>query len=46
MGRDKVCDENGIGLEKEYSVGYFLNSTKSSCGGDIIKQIIKELIKK
>ena len=46
MGRDKFCKENGIDLEKKYSVRYFLNITKNSYGGDIIKQIIKELIKK
>ena len=46
MGRDKFCKENGIDLEKKYSVRYFLNITKNSYGGDIIKHIIKELIKK
>ena len=46
MGRDKFCKENNIDLEKKYSVRYFLNITKNSYGGDIIKQIIKELIKK
>ena len=46
MGRDAFCKENNIDLEKKYSVRYFLNITKNSYGGDIIKQIIKELIKK
>ena len=46
MGRDKFCKENGIDLTKKYSVSYFLNITKNSYGGDIIKEIIKELIKK
>ena len=46
MGRDKFCEENGIDLTKKYSVRYFLNITKNSYGGDIIKEIIKELIKK
>ena len=46
MGRDKFCKENGIDLTKKYSVKYFLNITKNSYGGDIIKEIIKELIKK
>ena len=46
MGRDAFCKENGIDLTKKYSVKYFLNITKNSYGGDIIKQIIKELIKK
>lgn len=45
MGRDKFCKENGIDLEKKYSVRYFLNITKNSYGGDVIKQIIKELTK-
>ena len=45
MGRDKFCEENGIDLTKKYSVRYFLNITKNSYGGDIIKQIINELIK-
>ena len=45
MGRDKFCEENGIDLTKKYSVRYFLQITKNSYGGDIIKQIIKELTK-
>ena len=45
MGRDKFCKENGIDLTKKYSVRYFLNITKNSYGGDIIKQIINELTK-
>ena len=45
MGRDKFCKENNIDLEKKYSVKYFLNITKNSYGGDIIKQIINELTK-
>ena len=45
MGRDAFCKENGIDLTKKYSVRYFLNITKNSYGGDIIKQIIKELTK-
>ena len=45
MGRDKFCKENGIDLEKKYSVKYFLNITKNSYGGDIIKKIINELTK-
>ena len=46
MGRDKFCKENGIDRTKKYRGKYFLNITKNSYGGDIIKQIIKELIKK
>ena len=46
MGRDKFCKENGIDLEKKYSVKYFLQITKNSYGGEVIKEIIKELIKK
>ena len=45
MGRDKFCKDNNIDLEKKYSVKYFLNITKNSYGGDIIKQIIEELTK-
>ena len=45
MGRDKFCKENGIDLTKKYGVEYFLNITKNSYGGDIIKEIIKELTK-
>ena len=45
MGRDAFCKENGIAVTKKYSVKYFLNITKNSYGGDIIKQIIKELTK-
>ena len=45
MGRDEFCEENGINLTKKYSVRYFLNITKNSYGGDIIKQIINELTK-
>ena len=45
MGRDKFCEENGIDLTKKYSVRYFLQITKNSYGGDIIKQIINELTK-
>ena len=45
MGRDKFCKENDIDLEKKYSVKYFLNITKNSYGGEVIKQISKELTK-
>ena len=45
MGRDKFCEENGINLTKKYSVRYFLNITTNSYGGDVIKQISKELTK-
>ena len=44
MGRDAFCKENGIDLEKKYSVRYFLNITKNSYGGETIKQI-SELMK-
>ena len=46
MGRDAFCKENGIDLTKKYSVRYFLNITENSYGGEVIKEIIKELIKK
>lgn len=45
MGRDKFCNENGIDLTKKYSVRYFLDITKNSYGGEVIKQIINELTK-
>ena len=45
MGRDQFCKENGIDLTKKYSVRYFLNITKNSYGGEVIKQISKELTK-
>ena len=45
IGRDKFCKENGIDLTKKYSVRYFLNITKNSYGGEVIKEIIKELTK-
>ena len=45
MGRDKFCEEHGIDLTKKYSVRYFLDITKNSYGGDVIKEIIKELTK-
>ena len=45
MGRDEFCKENGIDLTKKYSVRYFLQITKNSYGGDVIKQIIEELTK-
>ena len=45
MGRDEFCKENGIDLTKKYSVRFFLDITKDSFGGDIIKQIIEELTK-
>ena len=45
MGRDKFCEENEIDLTKKYSVRYFLNITKNSYGGEVIKEIIKELTK-
>ena len=39
----KFCKENGIDLEKKYSVRYFLQITANEYGGDVIKQISKEL---
>ena len=45
MGRDNFCKDNNIDLEKKYSVRYFLQITKNSYRGDIIKQIINELTK-
>ena len=42
MGRDEFCASYGIDLTKMYSVKYFLDITKGSYGGDIIKLIRKE----
>lgn len=40
MGRDEFCKAHGIDLEKKYTVRYFLDITKDSYGGDVIRQII------
>ena len=42
MGRDEFCKAHNVDLEKMYSVRYFLEITKESYGGDIIKLIGKE----
>ena len=41
MGRDAFCKTHDIDLEKMYTVKYFLDITKESYGGDIIKLIRK-----
>ena len=41
MGRDEFCRSHSIDLAQKYSVRYFLNITKDSYGGDVIKMIIK-----
>ena len=40
MGRDGFCKAHDIDLEKKYTVRYFLDITKDSYGGDVIRQII------
>lgn len=40
MGRDKFCEAHDIDLEKKYTVRYFLDITKDSYGGDVIRQVI------
>lgn len=39
MGRDEFCKIHKIDLEKKYTVRYFLDITKNSCGSDIIELI-------
>lgn len=41
MGRDEFCKIHNIDLTKMYSVKYFLDITKGSYGGDVIKLIRK-----
>lgn len=41
MGRDEFCKSHNIGFTKMYSVKYFLDITKNSYGGDVIKLIIE-----
>ncbi len=40
MGRDEFCKAHGIDLEKKYTVRYFLDITKDSYGGHVIRQNI------
>ena len=40
MGRDGFCKAHDIDLEKKYTVRYFLDITKDSYGGHVIRQII------
>ena len=39
MGRDEFCKAHNVDLTKKYTVKYFLNLTKKSYGGNIIKLI-------
>ena len=39
MGRDGFCKAHGIDLSKKYTVKYFLDITKDSYGGDVIRLI-------
>lgn len=41
MGRDEFCRSHSIDLTQKYSVRYFLDITKGSYGGDVIKLIRK-----
>lgn len=41
IGRDAFCKAHNIDLDKMYSVKYFIDITKESYGGDIIKLIRK-----
>lgn len=41
MGRDEFCKAHNIDLEKVYTVRYFLQITKDSYGGEIIKKVIE-----
>ena len=42
MGRDEFCKAHDVDFTKKYTVRYFLEITKESYGGDIIKLIGKE----
>ena len=39
MGRDQFIRENGLDMEKEYTVAYFLDITKSAYGRDAISAL-------
>ena len=39
MGRDQFIRENGLDMEKEYTVEYFIKITRNSYGGDVIRQL-------
>ena len=41
FGRDSFCRDNNIDLSKTFTVNEFIEKTKNSYGGDIIKQLIK-----
>lgn len=43
FGRNSFVKNNGIDLDKEYSVEYFLSITESCYGGEVIKKIIKRI---
>ena len=44
MGREEFVKDRGIDLEKEYTVGYFLDITKDSYGGDVIRQLLSKYL--
>ena len=41
MGRRQFCRDNDISLDADYSVRFFLDITKNSYGGNVIKKLIK-----
>ena len=41
MGRRQFCRDNNISLDADYSVRFFLDITKNSYGGNVIKKLIK-----
>ena len=41
MGRDEFCKSHGIKMDQLYTVGYFLQITAGSYGGEVIKSLRK-----
>ena len=39
MGREQFCKEHDVSMATEYTIEYFLDITKDSYGGDVIKQV-------
>jgi hypothetical protein len=44
MGREHFVKENGLSLEKQYTLNEFIELTKNAYGGEIIKKL-EEAIK-
>ena len=42
FGRRQFCKDNGIDLQKSYTVRFFLDITKNAYGGNVIKKVIEE----